>query len=324
LAALLQYVDFADVREFFAALWDDPLSTLKPLLRYDLVADVHTTVYLPFNLRNYLKDLRQRLYGKVLGKNVILFFKREEPVELDFLSDEEDYEIRLGSDKSLEKKLRLRKYSVIERFLITDLVFRLYYDTRDELADVRREIASVSKKAKYCSYRASPKIAAAKREIKLHAGGDTVVNIHCPDIIRGFVSSAFPQMSFSTVVELALLNSIYRDRHAEFGIELDERFYEESKERFERFLHQYKMIAEQYVDAVEAALVERDPVEIFITGVLEREGKITILQLVEHAKSKGYDLEEVLWKLQWLARVGRVKIENEFVVPSVTGIRVEA
>jgi len=290
---------------------DGSVKVLNTLLKVDPLEDFHTKLTIPYILKKYFKYLRNRLTRLILGKDVILFFVKDTPIEL---SAEEEYELILDLDPILAEKLRIRKASVAERFLATDLVFRLYYFFREtrivELIEKLRKLEN-----KICLFRQS-----ALYEMKMRnytpfefAEHPHAMDVRYPVMLNGFISSNFPLLSKSGIFQMALMLHAKDELFKEYGripFENPQDFVTECEIFFERSLNRYESILERFINEVEAILKEKDPIEEFILSQLPT----TILELFDKVGSYGYDVKDVNQKLKELIRLGKIKVEGDRLV----------
>jgi len=323
---LMQYTGAISTTELRDLAEKDPVKLYLDFIR-NTENDVHTTVLLPPNLRKRFFEYRNALYGLVLGKDVKLFFSKEAPEIPEWTpSDLEFYSV----DVEDLKHLKLRRYRVIERIIITDLLFRLYYDLYPKLKDILKKYRKVDKIVKNFTIRKSSRYAMIEKDyvpFDRHYGS-TVVNIHYPEQLNGFKAICFPLLSWSGVVQLGMLYFFASGRwevvseavselkqyeingriiRPKLITEPTEEFLQDCRDHYEHQVDKYIGVLERFINEVRSIVDERDPVEMFILSCLPA----TFFDIYEKARSQGYDPDEVVSKLKSLIRRGKVKVVGD-------------
>lgn len=308
---LMQYVDASSISELSEKLRDNKIAVLGTLLKRDDQEDVHTTIIMPAILKKYFRALRNKMTKKILGKDIILFFRREVPIEIEA---EEEYELLLQLNPQVANKLRIRKFSVAERFLATDIIFRLYYYMYDKFKDKIKEIKELESKVITFSQSARYELLLSNYtpfEFPVHK---MIMNIHYPSMVDGFISSNFQLLTKSGVFQLALLYHARERKFEDFfdsgrlpGIENTEVFVQECKYHFDRSIEHYSHTLDRFISELRAIVEEKDVIEEFIKSCLPA----TFFTIYEKAKAQGFDVDEVMFKLRDLIRRGVVKLDGE-------------
>jgi len=301
---LMQHVDATSIQELEQKIRDGKVSVLGTLLRKDTHEDIHTTVVMPYILKRYFRDLRSKLARMILGKDVILFFRRDFPIEIEA---EEEYELVFQMDPVIANRLRIRKFAVAERFLITDMVFRLYYHIAVDIKSRVKEIRSLE--SKITTFRQSAQYEARLAEFTpfefpVHK---MIMNVHYPGLLAGFMESNFPLLSKSGVLQMAIMFSVKERRFEEFSVSVSDDFVSECDYHFDVTLNRYINSLDRFITEVRAIVEERDLLEEFVLSNLPA----TFFDIYEKAKAHGYNVDEVVLKLKDLIRRGVVKTKGE-------------
>jgi len=326
---LMQYVDAISTKELREYAKENPVSFYIEFIK-NTENDVRTSVLQIPSLRERYREYRNALYGLVLGKDVKLYFSRNAPTIPEYSPDE--LEFYLQDDKKLEelKTLKLRKYKVIERIIITDMLFRLYYDLYPKLKDILSKYREVLRLVKNFTVYKSARYALIERDFMLfdRHNGANVMNIYYPEQLRGFKSMCFPLMSWSSLIQLGMLHFFASGRWYEVNDVVGElksytvggktvkpnviteptsEFIDDCKMHYERGVEQYKNMLERFLTEVKAILEEKDPTEEFILSTLPA----SFFEIYEKAKAIGLDVDDVIFKLKDLIRRGVVKIDGD-------------
>ena len=312
----LQYVDEAtDIKDFRHLVDENKLKVLSDFIKPNTVEDIRTTVLMLPNLRDRFKELKEALYGLILGRDVILYFAREEPVEMLWEMD------RLNLDILTLKNLRLRKYSVIERIITVDLVFRLYYTIYGIIKEELKKYRKARSYVKNMTIKQSSRYATIERSYTPfeRKDGSNVMHIYVSRMLHGVISSCFPLLSMSGVFQLAMLNFFVSGRYTEVNEILSglkstrklskpsEAFLQDCEYHFERAVESYGALLDRFANEVKAIIEEKDPIEEFIKSCLPA----TFFDIYEKAKVQGFDVDEVMFKLRDLIRRGVIKSDGE-------------
>jgi len=325
---LMQYVNVASTRELREYAEENPVEFYTEFVR-NTENDVKSTILQIPSLRERYREYRNALYGLVLGRDVQLYFSKNAPAIPEY--NPEELEFYLSDEKITNlKALKLRKYKVIERIIITDMLFRLYYDMYPKLEDTLRKYRNITKLVKNFTVQKSMRYASIERDyvfLDRHKGAN-VMHIYFPEQLRGFKSACFPLMSWSSLVQLGMFHFFASGRWVEVNQTIGEiksytvgskvvkpnviteptdEFLEDCKEHYERGVDSYKYTLERFIIEVESILEEEDLIEKFIKSILPA----TFFDIYDKAKSLGYNMDEVMYKLKDLIRRGIVKIDGD-------------
>jgi len=311
----LQYVSgVTDIKDLAKKVDENKLAVLREFVKPNVFEDTRTSVLLPPNLRERFKELRKSLYGLILGKDVILYFSKDNPIEVAW---EDVHEMlwemeELKMDILLLSDLKLRKYSVIDRILVTDLIFRLFYDIYSEIEDQLKEIRKIRELVKNMTFDQSAKyttIEVSYSPFTMHEGAN-VTNLYVPQTLKGFLSALFPFMTLSGVIQMALLDFFASGRYTDFKIsEPSEIFIQDCEFYFRKSITSYKGLLERFIQEVTAIAEKKDPLEQFILSSLPA----TFFDLHEKAIIQNYDFNEIMNKVKDLYRRGILAIEGEVI-----------
>ena len=327
----LQYVNEAtDVKDFKNMVYENKLRILSDFVKPNTVEDIRTTILMLPNLRDRFKELKEALYGLILGKDIVLYFAKEKPVEVTW-SDvgEMIWEMdQLNVDVLTLRKLRLRKYSVIERVIATDLVFRLYYAVYDDLAEHLKKYRKARSYVKNMTTWQSLKYSSAEKPYTPfeRSDGSCVMHIYIPKMLRGVISSCFPLLTVSGVFQLAMLNFFVSGRYKEVNAAVSEaKFFEvqgrvvcpnrisepsdlfisDCELQYNLHVKQYVSMLEEYAKVVEQIYQEDDPIRHFIVSQLP----CTYFELVDLSANSPFEVQEVMHTLKKMVEEG-VIIQN--------------
>lgn len=316
---LMQYTSALSVHELRELGENDPIKVYLDFAN-NTECDKYTSVLMLPNMRERFREYRNSLYGLVLGKDVELFFSKDFPQIIEW--DISDLELSLKNVNALAN-LKLRRHGVIERMIVTDLTFRLYYTMHPRISDVIGEYREVKKHVLNMTTRQSSRYATIEKTytpFDRHSGA-SAINITYPEQLGGFISSCFPLMSLSGVVQLGMLHFFSSGRWIEVNEALEkagsrrritkpsEAFLSDCEVHFEVCVDRYVNVVKRFVNDVKSILDEEDPVEKFILSTVPA----TFFDIYERAKSLGYDVDEVLFKLKDLIRRGKVRADGEWI-----------
>jgi len=303
---LMQYIKASTIKELESEVSEGKLNVIGRLLEPDDYEDVHTTVVMPFVLKKYILDLKNRMLNMVLGKDVVLYFRRDNPLEI---GAEEEYELLLQLKPSLVNKLKIRKSVVAYRFLFTDMVFRLYYyicnrikEKIDIVKDLESKICTFSKSAKYESL-LSKYIPFNK---PVHSSS---INVFYPVQLEGVIQS-FPLLTKSGVLQLAVMYHVKEEKFKEYGIKVTDEFIEDCESHFDMHISQYINRLDRFINEVKSIVEEEDPLERFLLNILPS----TFLDIYERAKAMDLDIDEVMLKLRRLMIRGKIIANGELLI----------
>ena len=326
----LQYVDAGSISEFKSRLESGKLAVLLDFLKLNPLEDVRTTVYLLPNYRSWYYNLRNILSGLTLTKHVSLFFKHEEPIELIWDSSEElVWELsELKLDPVELHRLRLRKRVVIDRILVTHLIFDLYYDVSTEIHELAKEYRKLAERVKNSPDRRAARYALIEKEFTPYGKPEArPVYVTVPNVLKGFVSAAFPLLSFSGAFQLAIQAffayrryELFNDAIASLDIEPEfvkeklylrpeRQFVDGCLEAFRRNFESYLKYLERFIRSARSVLVGKDEVEAFLESNLPA----TFSELARKCKVEGIDYYDVVRLVEEWHRTGRVRFEGEVI-----------
>lgn len=318
---LIQYTDVVSTAELRELSESDAIKLYMDFVR-NTENDIHTTVLMLPNLRDRFREYRDALNGLILGVDVKLYFSRERPEVPDY--DPSELEYYTKDLKTIYGDLKLRKYKVIERIIITDMLFRLYYNIYNEIKDILKEYRKLKKEVLNFTMSKAAKFAFIERDYVPYdrQKGANVMNIHYPEQLGGFKSSCFPLLSWSGVLQMGMLHFFASGRWLEIHQAIDElksgaskrgritdpsdEFLEDCEDAFDRCVRGYKSFLQRFVDEVKAIVQDRDPIEVFILSKLPT----TFFDLTNNAKNEGFDPAEVMHKLEDMVRRGLVSIDG--------------
>jgi hypothetical protein len=185
----------------------------------------------------------------------------------------------------------------------------LYYSIYDKIKDVLKEYRKARRLVKEFTAKQAARYAVIEREYTPYSrsNGANVYSVYIPQMLKGFISSCFPLLSLSGVLQLALLNFFASGRFTDFDIEASEIFLEDCKYQLERHVDGYVNLLRRFVNEVNAIVEEKDPLEELILSSLPA----TFFDIYDKAKTIGYDPDEIMFKLKDLIRRGKIKVEGE-------------
>ena len=322
---LMQYVNVVSTRELREYAEDNPVKFYIEFVK-NTENDVDTTILQIPSLRERYREYRNALYGLILGKDVKLFFSKDVPSIPEYSPEDLAFYLQ----KEVESKLlKLRKYKVIERIIVTDMLFRLYYDIYPRIKNILKKYREVLKLVKNFTVYKSAKYALIEREFTLldrHKGAN-VMHIYYPEQLNGFKSTCLPLMSWSSLVQLGMFHFFASGRWEEVNqvvgelkafeingklikpnviTEPTDEFLEDCKLHYEKGVENYISMLERFITEAQSIMEEKDPVEMFILSNLPS----TFFEIYEKAKAQGYDTDDVIFKLKDLVRRGIVKIDG--------------
>jgi len=320
---LMEYVDAKSINELKNKVNESKVSVLGDLLRASTPVDVHTTVLTSYTLNHYFRAIIDRLVKMVLGRDVVLFFRKNAPIELEA---EEEYELVFRMDHEIANKLRIGKRVVAGRLFVTHIIFKFYYDIYSDLSDKLREY---HKLPKFLRRKQDSRVQLMRLSYKQPHMVELreVLNLRIPDRLKGFVTYSFPLLSFSDVFNFALINSMvsmewenFYDRPEKSVLSSLYSIIDDWRVVVDNFKRWYSMLLERYITEFNAILKEKDPIEEFIKSCLPA----TFFDICERAKQNGFDLDEVIYMLRDLVRRGVVKAEGaQFVLAKKEGETLE-
>jgi len=314
---LMQYVEAYSVSELRARAKEEPVDLYLEFVN-NCEEDVRSSILILPSLKSRFREYRNSLHGLILGRDVRLFFSKDVPEIPEW--DVSDLEYYITNVDEV-KKLKIRKFRVIERIIVTDIVFRLYYDAYPKIKDALKEYREARDLVKNFTVRKSGLYAARVKDYILfdRYHGAVGLTLSYPGQLRGFVSACFPLMSMSSVVQLGMLYFFASGRWYEVNEGLAEagsrgriseptdEFLEDCRLHYESHVERYANFLRRFASEVRAIAEEVDPVEKFIKSCLPA----TFFDLYDRAKQLGYDVDEVVFRLKDLVRRGVVKADGE-------------
>ena len=318
----MQYTDVVCYKDLVELSREDVIKLYQDFIK-NTEYDIRNSILMLPTLRLRFREYREVLRGLILGYHVRLYFGRKSPKIPGF--DESDLELLLPQLEEIHKSLRLRRYKIIERIIITDMIFRLYYDLCEkynfestlsdfrELQDIVKNL-TVDKASRY---------AVIERDYMPYDRhhGANVMNIHYPEALAGFKVACLPLLSWSGVLQLGMLQFFASGRWKKVrkvvseikDVEPEKIMTEPTKEflkdceyEFDKNIKSYITFVKKFIKEVESIIHEKDPIEEFILSCLPA----TFLELCDMAKEIGFDLEKIGSKLYDLVRRGVIKEEK--------------
>jgi len=325
---LMQYIpaiSTAELREFAR---EDPVRFYLSFLK-NTSNDIETTIVLPSSLKERFEEYRQALHGLILGKDLKLFFSKDSPEIPEW--NPSDLEFYISDLKKLDeiKRLKLRRYKVIERIIITDMVFRLYYDLYPELKSALKKFRKARNMIKNFTIRQSMKFDAMVKDYVPYGRGYPnmrVIHVHFPEQLPGMKSSCFPFLTMSGVIQLGMLHFYISKRYKEVNDAVSEAksfevqgrvvcpnrisepsdlFLSDCELQYNLHVKQYVSMLEEYAKVVEQIYQEDDPIRHFIVSQLP----CTYFELVDLSANSPFEVQEVMHTLKKMVEEG-VVVQN--------------
>jgi len=289
--------------------------------------DKLTTVLMPSQLKERFREYRNALYGLYLGRDVKLYFSKDAPEIPEWEPDELFYYV---ADVKEMKQLKLRKNRIIERIIVTDLLFRLYYDIYPKIKHLLKEYREMKKLLKNFTMKQSAMYSSKMKEyipFDRHYGA-TTMNVYCPEQLLGFKASCFPLMTLSGVIQLGMLHFFVSGRWEEINEvvselksyevggklvkpnvieEPSEVFLSDCKNHYDDCVRYYTTLLRRFIDDVKKIAEERDPLEQFILSSLP----ISYIDLYVQGIQQGYEGDEIIFKLRDLVRRGIIVHDSD-------------
>jgi len=300
---LVEYLDAVDIDDVKEMIRDSKVTVLKSLLKTVNDVDIHTTVDMPYTIKNFYKHVVDALRKKVLGKDVVLFFSKDFPIEIEA---EEEYELVLDLNPKLLKFLKIRKRGVAGRFIIVHSVFKFFYNIYPTLQHLYREYRALPK---FLNRRQDSLVQSLRLRFRFPRTFDCyeLTHVFIPEQLFGFISSYFPLLQISDVINFSLINYMVSDEWSSIvDTVVDANIVDDWIQVLDHFKEWYHDRLKKYINDFKAILEEEDPIERFI---LSMDG-CSVLKLITSAKAQGYDVDEVMIKLHDLVRRGKVKDDN--------------
>lgn len=314
---LMQYIDVLSTEDLRKKANESALEIYKEFVK-NTQNDVHSTILLMPNLRERFKEYRKALNGLILGKDVELFFSKDYPAVIDY--DPSELEFYIDRLDEVLADVKLRKNRIIERIIVTDMLFRLYYDLHPKLKDLLKEYRALKEELKNLTFRKAERYASAEKSFIVfdRHDGANVVHIYYPEQLRGFIASCLPLMTLSGLVQMGMMHFFVSERYSEVnettleakkrkGItEPTDEFLADCELHYEKAVDRYIALLETFISNAKAVLEEKDPIERFILSNLP----CTLLQLLDKAHGV-FSTDDVVAKVKDLVRRGIVRYENE-------------
>jgi len=282
--------------------------------------DYHNTILLLPNIRERFREYREALRGLILGYHVQLYFSRQAPKVPGL--DEADLELMIPMLEDIHNKLKLRKYKVIERIIITDMTFRLYYYLceKHNFESVLYEYLEIKNAVKNFTDAEIGRYAIIERDYMPYDRhhGANVSNIFYPEALDGFKRKCLPLLTWSGVISLGIQHFFTSGRWEEVRDTVSkiknvkpekiiadptEAFLDYCKRELNKQSLSYIKFVRKFIKEVEAIMQEKDPIEEFVLSCLPA----TFLELCDKAVEIGFDLEKIIFKVRDLIRRGIVK-----------------
>jgi len=306
---MLQYTDASSIRELKRKVTEGKVEVLLDLLKGYSSEDADTTVEILPNYREWFKMMRGRLLRKILGKDVVLFFVKEYPIELDA---GEDYFFALEIDEEIANKLMIRKYVAAERLLATDLIFRFIYEVYDEVYPLVKRVKEVREKILNATDETAARVSMVEQSFTptTRSQGAQIMRIRYPRELNGVISSNLPYMTISGAFQMAVMNFFASNRHLDFGLNASDAFLKNCSENFRKHLLRYRAFLGRLINIMDETMTGVSPVEAFVMDYVKNNGGATLLTLIESGEIYGFDAKSVIEKVYDLKRRGILE-ENQ-------------
>jgi len=319
---LLQYTDKAsDAKELRELAEEDAIQLYLDFMA-NTESDCRTSIYLPSPLLEQFFRLRNAFYNLMLGRDVCLYFSKDFPMIVDY--DAEDLSYYIKQLETVAPKLKLKKMSRIERILLTDLVFRLYYNVYDKIKDLLPKYRETKEKVRWFTYEKGLRYTAILTTYtpyhRRRPSETRELKVTFPEPLKGFMASCFPLLTTSGVIQLSLLNFFASGRWREVSEELKnlkgyglggndsaEEFVADCKAQLELHLENYIGHLQRFINAVETIGSEEDPITHFIISHLPT----TVLDLIIEADGLGYSPKIIASRIKSMLALGRLVMEGE-------------
>ena len=282
--------------------------------------DCRNNIWLLPSIRLRFKEYREALKGLVLGYHIKLYFLRQTPKVSGF--DRVDLELTVPMLEDIHNELKLRKYKVIERIIVTDMTFRLYnylcekYDFESVLLDYLK-VKDTMKNLTNDQVDRYPIIEKKYTPYNRYHGAVGFC-ISYPEALNEFKRKCLPLLSWSGVIGLSMFQFFASGRWEEVRDTISkirnvkpekiiadptEAFLDYYKRELNERILSYIRFVRTFIKNVEAMVQEKDPIEEFILSCLPA----PVLQLCERAVEAGFDLKKVVFKVRDLIRKGVIK-----------------
>jgi len=292
-------------------------------LKVSLTEDVYATVLLPPPVIQHFNSIRKSLRGKILGKDVLLWWSREMGEVIKFMDEDEfEFILNLEKDSDVIYKLKLRRFSVIDRILTTHILFEGCYRLAKWLSSQLDLDTVYGFKAVFeidyadvRSFAQATRLLELEREIRrrlslFHKRECKNKTITVNNEVKGFAESMFTPVSFNTIFQYCLadwLLTVHGDTPLftdEYAKELEDKLWDfkwrlldaareisERKEQIMRFTDSPLSFAERLLKERKRFSLDDDEIKRLIE---------------EH----GLSIHDVAESLRLLERVGRCFREN--------------
>jgi len=306
---LLQYLNVSKIHRLHQLIEE---SRAEVLLRFmeRSEEDARFRPYLPLLLIRYYQRLRHRLHGLVLGEDVVLYYRKEAPIELG--KDEEEYELLLRLDPDLREKLTLRKFRIIDRVLWPHMAIKAYYNINNLFKEKIREIERLTGEIK--TLKATCKEAESRQRMKSRLcivpyNFCRRASIYSPSQLGGVISKV-PLMGTSTFFQYALLYALKYDATVAQMIELPGEFLEDAERELKRFHVMYGEVLRNLREALKMILEGAETPIAYVRYKLA-EGPLTPIDLLTLSEASGFSYRELYNAIETLRRRGEVIIDPE-------------
>lgn len=204
--------------------------------------DIRSSCYLSINDLYVYKKLRNKLRHKYLGRDVKICFSLPRDVKIPIVTDE-NLEYYISVDVEALKELKLRKTRIIDRILISDLLFRLYYYLVQNYPDFESNVKNfndIINNVDDTTDSIAGKIESLLREHKDADINLRLFNFYYSRLLSGFKEACFPMLSWSRLLKWSIRFIIFSDRRKELGLkDYSEKRIEESRTVFEKEVNAY-------------------------------------------------------------------------------------
>jgi len=306
---ILQYTDASTIKELTRKVKEGKVGVLLDLLKGQSSEDVDTTIEILPNYREWFKLIRSRIYGKILGKDVILFFRKEYPLELDA---GEDYFFALEIDEDIANKLMIRKYVAAERILATDLIFRLIYAVHDEVSPLVRRVKEVKQKLLNTNDETAARVSLMEQSFTpaTRSQGAQIMRIRYPRELSGVITNNLPYMTISGAFQMAMMNFFASKRYQDFDLNPSDQFLKNCSHNFRKHLDRYCAFLGRLINVMDEVMTGVPPAESFIMEYVKNNGNVTILKLIESGEIYGFNAKSIIEKVYDLKRRGIIEEEQ--------------
>jgi len=289
----------------------DHIETARMLLNFlkkNPLVDVKTTVFLEPNAVKHFVALRKILKKKRLGSDVIIYFAKDKPIEVE-LSEEAEYELSILVEDATTY-FKISTSCVADRLLWTHMVYKFLFYIHDRLGNLIREYKKLYGKIGDVNLLKACKIESIAREHKIAQPIplSKQVSVYYPTTLEDLLYEQFPLLTKSVVFSNALLYHLTDDDFLRmFDYKVSDEFREWAEVSLEKFEEEYKEKLERAIEQMKSVYEGLDnPVTWLLEKIKER-GLITTLELPTLADLSGFTVEALDTALKILYKQGKVK-----------------